>query len=132
VSETRLSSLNLWSAVMCGFSGTLFLGQLQSWKQVNAYNYFHCGQFFEKMIVACSVGSLSCIIPGSIHCHWCSGSRVCTVLKVFWCSHWYSNSLASTKLAKTLSTAYCLIHFLPTTCLFTLRLSTINTSCQAP
>jgi len=28
-SETRLSSLNLWSAIMCGFLGTLFLGQLQ-------------------------------------------------------------------------------------------------------
>ena len=67
--------LNMWPAVMCGLSGALFLSQLQSWKQVDAYNYLHSGQFFEKVIVACSVGAQSCFIPGSIHRHWHSGSR---------------------------------------------------------
>jgi len=45
---------------------------------------------------------------------------VSTLHKVFWCSCRYSNPMASLKLAKTLSAAY-----LPTTCLFTPRLSTI-------
>jgi len=41
-SSTFTDGLNLWRAVMCGFSGAFFLGQLQFWKQLDTYNYFHC------------------------------------------------------------------------------------------
>jgi len=42
------------------------------------------GQFFEKVIAACSVGAQSCLIPGSIHRRRQSGSQdACRAYKGF-------------------------------------------------
>ena len=75
-SESNSSKLTDVPAVEFLFSGTLFLGQqeqLLSWKQLDTYNYFHCGyvrMILDKMVVACFAGAQSRLIPGSIHCRW--------------------------------------------------------------
>ena len=40
-----------------------------------AFTVVMSGQFFEKVIAACSVGAQSCLIPGSIHRRGHSGSQ---------------------------------------------------------
>jgi len=124
---------------MSGFTGAFVFkancNPGNSWTLTTTFTAVVCGQFFEEMILVFSVGSQSCLIPGSIHGPTFWSTRipvelcVSTLPKVFWCCCRHSNSLTSLKLA-----ICCVVPniILPTTCLNYRRLSMINTSCHAP
>ena len=99
VSQTHLSSQ---MALTCGLLpcalGALFTGQLQSWNQLDAYNYFHCS--YEQTILWESDSSMLCWIPVMFH-NWqyppplsFTPVELCvsTLHEVFWHSRRHSNS----------------------------------------
>ena len=116
---------------MCGFSGALFLSQLQSWKQLDAYNYFHCSYvrtiLWENdccMLCWSPVMSHTCQYPQPL-AFWFTRIPVQLCVSTLHSSSRHSISLASLNLAKTLSAA-CIV---PNTLLanqMPFRASTIN------